>query len=101
MVMSSDRPTYINQATDTSPFSRHRELILGKSGAGIALQDFVLGCWGGSAYPANLSKLTNLDPTYRAVALEIFDHYARYGENDRVFMALADEIIEARRCVPD
>lgn len=95
--MSTDSPTYINQATDTSPFSEFRELVLGRSGGGMTLQSIVLGCWNGSDFPADLSRLTNLDDKYRKAAIAMIEHYAKHGENDRVFMALADEIIEARR----
>lgn len=97
--MSEPIPTYINQATDESPFAAHRDLILGRYSAAITLQGIVLGCWSGSTYPANLSGLAYLDETHRAAALAMLGHYARNGENDQAFMAVADEII-ARRDAP-
>lgn len=95
--MSTDAPTYIDQATDSSPFSEHRAQIFGGSSAGETLRAIVMACWNGDAYPVNLSKLTNLDGNHRAAALAMLGHYAQFGERDKAFMAIADEIHAGQR----
>lgn len=90
--MTSDSPTIISE----SPFAKHRGVILGFYGAAVILQDIVLSCWSGSTYPVSLSKLAYLDDRHKPIALALIEHYAAHGENDKAFMALADDIATTR-----
>ncbi len=74
-----------------NPFELHRDKILGHYSAAGFLRKVVLSLWNGTAHPTGLSGLTNLDaPHYRAFR-EMVDQYHTHGENDQVFMRLAEE----------
>lgn len=75
----------------TSPFVTHRKKVLGGYGAAEFLQSVVLAMYNGQGYKTGLTGLTNLDQDHLVAFLEITESYARNGENDQEFLALACE----------
>lgn len=78
-----------------SPFSTHRDKVLGHYGTASFLRAVVLALWNGNGYKVGLSSICNLDQDHYAAFLEMIGHYRNFGESDRAFMALAKEV-EAR-----
>lgn len=80
-----------------SPFLRYRKEIMGGYSTAVRLQNLVLNLWN-SNYPCqNGQLLANADAHHKRIALELFASYARHGENDPHFMAMADEIRDERQ----
>lgn len=80
-----------------SPFLRYRKEIMGGYTTAGRLQNLVLNLYN-SAHPCqNGQLLANADSHHKRIALELFASYARHGENDPHFMALAGEILDERK----
>jgi len=79
-----------------SPFITHRNKVLGNYGAANFLQSVVLAMYNGQALKVGLNGLTNLDCNHLTAFLEMTTSYARNGENDLAFLALACECLELR-----
>ncbi|MFV0662740.1 hypothetical protein [Denitromonas sp.] len=78
----------------TSPFVRYRAEIMGGYSTAQRLASLVLHLFN-CKWPADIhSLLWNADERHTAIALELLAWYARHGENDRDFMALAGEILK-------
>ena len=79
-----------------SPFLTHRNKVLGNYGAADFLRSVVLAMYNGHSHKVSLSGLTNLDRDHITAFLELTSSYARHGENDDLFLALACECLELR-----
>jgi len=77
-----------------SPFITHRNKVLGNYGAACFLRSVVLAMYNGQGHKVGLSGLTNLDRTHLTAFLELTNSYARHGENDDLFLALAVECLD-------
>lgn len=76
-----------------NPFLEYRQHILGGYSTAERLAALVLHLFN-SRHPVDLSSLlANADHEHRAIALHLMAHYARYGENDPIFMGLARQIL--------
>lgn len=80
-----------------NPFENHRDKVLGQYSAAGFLRRVVLSLWNGTAHPAGLSGLTNLDAAHFRAFREMVEHYHAHGENDQVFMRLAEECNERKQ----
>lgn len=84
-----------------SPFVVHRERILQCHSTALRLQTVVLnlyndGVWAKKA-PVHLSSLlANADEEHVQILMDLLRGYARYGENDRDFLALGHQLAQAR-----
>ncbi|MBI5006220.1 MAG: hypothetical protein HZB95_03745 [Nitrosomonadales bacterium] len=75
-----------------SPFETHRSVIFDYYGTAAKLRRVVMGLWNGNAHPFDLSDVAGMDDDHYGIMLELINSYRKYGENDRVFMSLAQEI---------
>lgn len=75
-----------------SPFKTHRDVVLADYGTAGKLRSLVMGLWNGHGYPFDLSSVSGFDKRHFAIAIELIQSYHRLGENDKAFMALAEEI---------
>lgn len=75
-----------------SPFTTHRDKVLGQYGTASWLRSVVLAMWNGTGYQVGLSRLTSLDADHYAAFSEMIKSYHENGENDPAFMALANEV---------
>lgn len=79
--------------SNESPFSRHRDLVLGYYGTASWLRAVVLALWSGSTNPVSLSRIGGVDERHFNAFLEMLRHYWQFGENDDAFMSLAQEVL--------
>lgn len=77
---------------DVSPFLRHRREILGSYTTAQRLAALTLHLWNSHNEADLPCLLRNADRRHKAIALELIASYAEHGENDPLFMHLADEI---------
>jgi hypothetical protein len=91
----------VNVALLESPFQRHREKVMGHYGTSAWLRGVVMAMWNGTDFQVGLSKLTGLDQAHFSAFVEMTTHYHKAGENDPVFMQLAEDVktrlVEERR----
>ena len=74
-----------------SPFTKHRDKVLGQYSTASWLRSVVLAMWNGTGYPVGLSRVASLDADHYAAFSEMLESYRDNGEDDPAFMALADE----------
>ncbi len=75
-----------------SPFSVHRDKVLGHYATATWLRSVVLAMWNGSCNKVGLTSLTNLDSAHYSAFLEMVESYRIHGENDPGFMSLVSEV---------
>jgi hypothetical protein len=93
---STDALDYANEAL-TSPFLRHREVILGGYSTACQLRRLVAHLYNG-AWKCDLPRLFgNADTKHTLIALELIESYSRRGERDPAFMAIGSDIAEQIR----
>lgn len=78
-----------------SPFLRYRREILDDTLIGHRLRELVMNFKGGVACDL-AATLEAADDYHKRVTLDLIAAYANRGENDQHFMALANEIAEAK-----
>lgn len=77
-----------------NPCLEYREQILGHDSTAQRLAGLVLHLFNSDDWPANLPMLLdNADHLHARIALELIEHYHRYGYSDPIFMSLAAEIL--------
>jgi len=75
-----------------NPFVEHREIFFQGYSTAERLCQLVMHLWN-SSYELDLSRfLANADADHVKIAIECMQWYAHYRENDRDFMALANEL---------
>lgn len=77
----------------SNPFAQYRGQILGGYSTGLRLSTLVLHLFNRQWVVDLPSLLANADDQHVGIALECCAWYAKHGENDHVFMALACEIL--------
>lgn len=82
-----------NAQTHPSPFRTYRKQIMGLYSTGQRLASLVLHLYNSRWEPDLPSLLANADEEHVRIALELMASYARNGENDPEFMALARQIL--------
>lgn len=81
-------------AAPRNPFIAYRDQIMGGYSTAYRLADLVLHLYNGNEWTLNITTLlANADELHTRIALELQAWYARHGENDHAFMALAREIL--------
>jgi hypothetical protein len=68
-------------------------MTLGHYGTANFLRSLVMAMWNGDDYKIGLSWLGTMDANHFEAAMAMMRQYHKYGENDREFMALADDIL--------
>ena len=85
---------------EVNPFIAYRAQIMGGYSTAQRLASLVLHLFNGNEWTLDItSLLANADELHTRIALDLMAWYAKYGENDQPFMALAREIL--RRDHPD
>jgi hypothetical protein len=75
-----------------SPFLQFRDMVMGHYSTANWLRSFVMALWNGSDYKVGLSQLGSIDEAHINAAMAMLRQYREIGENDRAFMALAEDI---------
>lgn len=84
----------------TSPFTKHRELLLASHGGARRLSRLVLSLYNGLDFPLDASELGALENSHLEIAFELIRSYHRVGERDRAFMAVCQDIMKVRGIGP-
>lgn len=74
-----------------SPFTTHRDKVLGYYSTAAWLRTLVLAMWNGEGFKVGLSQLASIDAEHANAAFEMLGSYRQLGERDPAFMALANE----------
>jgi hypothetical protein len=69
-------------------------MVLDHYGTAKYLRALVMAMWNGDGYTVGLSRLATMDTAHFEAAIAMMRQYHKYGENDREFMALADDILK-------
>lgn len=75
-----------------SPFETHRQVLLADYGGAQKLADLTLSLYNGAAFPFDVSRLGGLDTKHFEIAITLIRSYHQFGENDKGFMAVCDDI---------
>jgi hypothetical protein len=81
----------------TSPFETHREKVLGHYSTAAWLRSVVMALYSGSTHKVGLSNLASVDAEHYKAFSDMIAGYRQNGENDRVFMALAIDVIKRQK----
>jgi hypothetical protein len=76
----------------SSPFTKYRDILLAGNGGAMRLGRLALGLYNGHAFPMDVSDLGGLDKRYLEIAIELIRSYHQFGENDREFLQVCDDI---------
>lgn len=77
-----------------SPFARHRRLLFSHYGGAMVIARLVLSLYNGHRFPWDASSISNLDQKHFNIAVKLLASYHRYGENDRDFMSIGEDLAE-------
>lgn len=76
----------------TSPFTKHRDVLLSGHGGAMRLGRLALSLYNGHDFPMDASDLGYLDKDYLEIAIELIRSYHQVGENDSAFLQVCDDI---------
>ncbi|OYY94431.1 MAG: hypothetical protein B7Y41_06240 [Hydrogenophilales bacterium 28-61-23] len=76
----------------SSPFVKYREILLAGHGGAMRLGRLALSLYNGRVFPMDAGDLGGLDKHYLEIAIELIRSYHQFGENDRDFLAVCDDI---------
>ena len=76
----------------SSPFVKYRDILLAGHGGAMRLGRLALSLYNGRVFPMDVSDLGGLDKHYLEIAIELIRSYHQFGENDREFLAVCDDI---------
>uniref|UniRef100_UPI0039F66464 hypothetical protein n=1 Tax=Sulfuriferula sp. GW6 TaxID=3345112 RepID=UPI0039F66464 len=86
----------------TNPFAEHRELLLHPTyGTAHKLQQAMLSFWNGNGYPFALHNVQGMDQQHYQIFQDMLAWYRAHGERCKVFMALAQEVADAKRAATE
>ena len=77
-----------------SPFTTHKNVILGHYSTAAFLRMVVMSMWNGTDYKVGLSQVASLDEPHYKVFQDILRQYREKGEMDPAFIELAQAIRE-------
>ena len=80
-----------------SPFVVHQKILLADYGGACKLANLALSLYNGRAFPFDAGSLGGLDEEHLEIAIELIRSYHQFGENDKDFLFVCEEIKGTRQ----